>query len=423
LLPEIGEGIDSVEISEISVKSGDTVKVDDVILVLESEKATMEIPAEQAGIVQEIFVKAGDSVAPGTRIMTLDVAGADDPAPTVNDEQSAQPMPQPEETIPEKLPVIPDKMPAAAVPEQSVPAAPAGLSSSLPLASPAVRKFARELGCDISLVKGTGTKNRITKQDVQDFIKNALAGSHEVSDVDFSRWGEVESLPLNRIRRLTGTAMSRSWNSIPHVTQYDKTDITELLEFTRVLGQSGADDQAKISLLPFVIKALVQTLKAFPDFNSSLDSRGETLIRKKYYHIGIAVDTPAGLVVPVIKNADRLDLKSLNRALGDVSQRARARRLKPDELQGASFTVTSLGGIGGTWFSPIVNSPEVAILGISRYRTEAVWEKGQFVPRTLLPYSLSYDHRVIDGAWAARFTGQLGKLLENFTDIKDLNLI
>jgi len=427
ILPEIGEGIDSVEISEISVKSGDKIAIDDVILVLESEKATMEIPTTIAGTVEKVLVKAGDAVSPGTLVMTIDV-GEKEISPEVVKETD----PLPENgivcTLPKKA-----NAPAEEPRENSHDPAqhqttPVPVETNLPLASPSVRKFARELGCDIHLVKGAGTKNRITKQDVQEFVKRALSGVPTGVPmgrpaVDFSRWGEIETQPLNRIRRLTGEHMSRSWTTIPHVTQYEKTDITDLLNFTRLLGKTSGQRSGKLSLLPFVIKALVQTLKDFPDFNSSLDPSGENLILKKYYNIGIAVDTPGGLVVPVINNADQLDLGALNSALTDFGERARGKKLKPDELQGSTFTITSLGGIGGTYFSPIVNSPEVAILGISKYSVEPVFREGHFVPRTLLPFSLSYDHRVIDGAWAARFTGQLGKLLNHFTDIEGLNLL
>lgn len=426
ILPDIGEGIESVEISDVLVKTGDQVSTDDIILVLESEKATMEIPAEEDGKVLEVLVNTGDSIAPGALLIKLEVGKGSSDAKPVAD-KAVEKIEKPEPAVDP----APQKTVQPPVQKSHLPALNQGQQpdiSKAPLASPSVRKFARELGADIRKITGSEKKGRITREDVQAYIKSVLSGSSAQAKPqqsplpDFSSWGEIESLPLNKIRQLTGEYMSRSWTTVPRVTQYDKSDITELNQMVKTLGKTAGQSEAKLTLLPFVIKAVIQALKEFPDFNSSLDSANAALILKKYYNMGIAVDTPAGLLVPVLKNADQKNISELTQELFDLSSRARAKKLNPDELSGGTFTITSLGGIGGTYFSPIVNFPEVAILGISKYAVEPFYKNGEFVPRTMLPFSLSYDHRVIDGAKAARFTTFVGQLLSDISQIQDLNI-
>jgi pyruvate dehydrogenase E2 component (dihydrolipoamide acetyltransferase) len=419
VLPDLGEGIDTVDISEVLVQPGDTVRVDDPLLVLESDKATMEIPATHGGVVQEVFVAAGDQIRPGDRLVSVEVTAQTGEAeeetaevPPVEPEQVEEPSTQEEATV-ETTPPPPPTL-------EKTPSAPA------PLASPAVRRFARELGADLSRIHGTGPKGRITKEDVQNFIKHQLAqaAAPDFSDprrrgaplpVDFSLWGEIETVPLGRIKRLTGERTQYAWQTIPHVTQFDQADITELDRFRQSLRKIRPAGEVKVTFLPFLMKAAVLALQEFPEFNASLDPSGHNLIYKKYYHIGVAVDTPQGLVVPVIRDVDQKGLLELSRILADVSTRARNRKLTPEELKGGSFTISSLGGIGGTYFTPIINPPEVAILGVSRSRVTPVYRDGELVPRTILPLAVSYDHRVIDGAQAARFTRFLAEVLSDLS--------
>ena len=430
MLPSLGEGIDDVEVSEVLVKPNDTLKIDDIIIVLESDKATMEIPATDSGKIIEVFVKTGENISEGQVLIKIDSTDLKESDTKIETDES------PKEITTESVHVNKDNLNDSSDisdPVQSLPPKQPNqsLEKSLlkkPLASPSVRKFARELGCEIARVQGTGIKSRITREDVQKYIKSILIGntaggvSHEPLP-DFSLWGNIEKSPLNKIRRLTGDYLTRSWNTIPHVTQFDKTDITDVNILIRQLKNTSSQKEAKLTLLPFMIKAVVQALMEFPDFNSSLDTASNELILKKYYNIGIAVETPSGLVVPVIKNANEKSIKELNSELFDLSSRARNRKIHPDELKGSTFTITSLGGIGGTYFSPIVNLPEVAILGISRYNIEPVFNGKEFIARTMLPYSLSYDHRVIDGAAAARFTRFIASLLSDISLIKELDII
>jgi len=396
-LPDLGEGIEEVDISEVQVAVGDTIDVDDTLIVLESDKATMEIPSEYAGVVKAVHVAVGGTLKPGSPIIDLDVEGRSEAEP----EQSI-------ETAPSESPTLSTPPP----PTHAV--QPPSTSAH---ASPSVRRLARELDINLSLVPRTGPKGRLTKDDLLNYIKDRMSkGSRPtLPEVDFSAWGPVEETPLNKIRRLTGERMQAAWQTVPHVTQFDQADITELDELRQSMKTAWAASGVRITLLPFLMKAVALLLKDYPDFNSSLASTGQALILKKYIHLGIAVDTPEGLMVPVIRDVDQKDVAQLSHELMELSERARAKKLTLDELQGATFTISSLGGIGGTYFSPIVNPPQVAILGVSRASVQPVWDSKEatFIPRTILPFSLSYDHRVIDGAAGARFTAQLAKYLSD----------
>lgn len=431
LVPDIGDFSD-VEIIEVLVKEGDRIATEQSLITLESDKATMEIPSPHGGTVKALAVKVGDRVSQGDPILTLDVDA----------EAEAPPPPEAEPAREEAAPIKEGKPAVAAPVEPSAAAAPAVPAVSdqgyrpppvealpverpaggKPHASPSVRKFARELGADLTRVTGSGPKGRILKEDVQRYVKGELAVSRttagagafalpEMPAVDFSQFGPVETKPLSRIKRIAGANLHRSWLHVPAVTQHDEADITELEAFRKALRDEAAARGVKVTMLSFLMKATVAALGAFPDFNASLAPDGEQLIYKRYYHLGVAVDTPNGLVVPVVRDVDRKGLYELAGELGEISARARDGKLKPTEMQGASFTISSLGGIGGTAFTPIVNAPEVAILGVSRSATKPVYDGGQFVPRLMLPLSLTYDHRVIDGAAAARFTTFLAKVL------------
>jgi pyruvate dehydrogenase E2 component (dihydrolipoamide acetyltransferase) len=433
LLPDIGDFRD-VDVVEILVSPGQRVEKEQSLIVLESDKATMEIPSPAAGVVEEVRVHVGDQVNEGDLIAVLRAEGA---APKVaTPPVRAEPKEKPEVPVTERTvepPVAPPPAPRAreaalretareAEPErEEEPEAPA--RTPLAHASPSVRRLARELGVDLARVPGTARKGRITKEDVQRFVKASLAqgGAAGVPlagiavaaplDIDFSKWGETELQPLNRVRRTTAANLHRSWVTVPHVTQFDEADITDLDAF-RVAQKAEAERRGvKLTFLPFVVKAVTAALREFPHFNSSLDRTGESLVVKRYFHIGVAVDTENGLIVPVIRDADRKGLFELAAELEDLSTRARSRKLRPAELQGGSFSISSLGGIGGTFFTPIVNHPEVAILGISKMQRKPVWQGSEFVPRLILPLSLSYDHRVIDGAEAVRFTRRLAALV------------
>ncbi|HEU0152265.1 MAG TPA: dihydrolipoyllysine-residue acetyltransferase [Arenimonas sp.] len=429
-VPDIGDDKD-VPVIELLVQPGDRVKKDQGLVTLESDKATMEVPAPFDGVVRELKVKVGDELSEGSVVALIepaDEAGAPAPAKAA----SAPSRPAPEAAPAEQAPAPPA---APAAPARTAPAAtPAPTRSSPPVrfdadalmpekvphASPAVRLFARELGVDLGQVTGSARAGRISKEDVQAFVKAALAGGGAPRaaggggldlipwpKVDFGKFGPVESKPLSRIQKLSGANLARNWAMIPHVTQFDDADITEMEAFRKKLGEEHKD--TKVTPLVFLIKAAVAALKKFPNFNASLD--GDNLVLKQYFHIGIAVDTPDGLVVPVIRDADRKGLLELARELGEISAKARDKKLTSADMQGGCFSISSLGGIGGTAFTPIINAPEVAILGVSRSAMKPVWNGKDFDARLVLPLSLSYDHRVIDGAAAARFTAYLAQVL------------
>ena len=423
LLPELGEGITSVEISEVLVKKGDTVKVDDPIIVVETEKASMEIPTTESGTVENVQVEKGGAISPGDVIISItgdeDQAEAfDEPSPPIAESAEPRDIVKTEPTTPYITVATPDvKPPLLATSAIGKPV----------LASPSVRRFARELGCDLKLVSGSGPKGRITQEDVQEYIKGRLAGGAPGGsalpiiapgqDLDFSKWGEVDIQPLNKIKKITGKRLQQAWQAIPHVTQFDKADITKLDKLRLHLKKVNKDESVKVSFLPFFIKAVSILLKEMPQFNSSLDGSNENIVLKKYINIGVAVDTPNGLVVPVIKDANEKSIKELARELTTLSSKARDKKLLPADMEGGCFTISSLGGIGGTYFTPIINPPEVAILGISRSTSEPVFMEGKLRKRLILPFALSYDHRLIDGAAAARFTSNFGQLLSNFEEI------
>ena len=427
-VPDIGD-FKEVEVIELMVKVGDTIKVDQSLITVESDKASMEIPSSHAGVVTEIKVKVGDKVAEGSLLVVVDAAAsAAASAP-------AAPAPAPTPAAAPAAPVAAAPAPAAPAPAPApvavAPAPVATASAGKAHASPSIRKFARELGVDLSRVAGSGQKGRITQEDVQNFVKGIMAGSTAVAAVsapakngsgvgldllpwpslDFSKFGATTTSPLSRIKKLSGPNLHRNWVMIPHVTQFDEADIGDLEEFRKSSNEALVKSGVKLTMLAFVIKASVAALKKFPAFNSSLDATGENLILKQYYNIGFAADTPNGLVVPVIKNADQKTLSQIAVEMGELSGQAREGKLKPADMQGATFTISSLGGIGGTAFTPIINAPEVAILGLSKSSIKPVWDGKQFQPRLMLPLSLSYDHRVIDGAMAAKFTAYLADVL------------
>ncbi|MHB9119223.1 MAG: dihydrolipoyllysine-residue acetyltransferase [Burkholderiales bacterium] len=413
-VPDIGNFSD-VEIIEIPVKVGDVINADDTMIVLESDKATMDIPAPCGGKITALKVKVGDKVGEGSLVMTVEAA-----------EGEAQAAPAPAAALATAPP--PPASVAVETSEKSAPApavlaAPVAATSTKAHASPSVRAFARELGVDLTLVNGSGPKRRILKNDVQAFVKAELGkprggaagglafGLPDMPAVDFAKFGPVESKPLAKIKKLSGANLHRNWVAAPHVTQFDEADITEMDAFRKSMADEYRAQGIRITPIVFLIKAVVAALKAFPQFNSSLSPDGESLVMKNYFHIGVAVDTPDGLVVPVLRDADRKGLVELAQELAALSQRARDKKIGPVEMQGGCFTISSLGGIGGTYFTPILNLPEVAILGVSRSSVKPVYQDGQFVPRLILPLSLSYDHRVIDGAQGARFSRYLSMLL------------
>ena len=424
-VPDIGD-FSEVEVIEVLVKEGDSINAEDSLITVESEKAAMEIPAPEAGVIKELKIKVGDTVSEGTLLLLLEPAGgAAEAAPAA----AAEPAPSGAQEPVKKEPKAEAPVPAAA--PKPAPAAPAPqrqsptskideVSFSKAYASPAIRKFARELGVDLGKVDGSGRKGRITKEDVQNFVKRVLSqpaggglGVAPMPEIDFSQWGEVESKPLSKINKLTGQYLHRNWVTIPHVTQFDEADITDMEEFRKEMAAEYKEQGIRITPLVFMMKAVVSALKKYPRFCSSLDATGENLILKNYYNIGIAVDTPDGLVVPVVRDVDRKTLVDLAVELGEFSIKARDKKLKPSDMQGGCFTISSLGGIGGTKFTPIVNAPEVAILGVSRSKMQPVWNGQEFEPRLMLPLSLSYDHRVIDGADGARFTTFLSRVLSD----------
>ena len=441
-VPHIGD-FDTVEIIEIAVQPGDKVNPEDTLITLESEKATMDIPSPAAGTVREILVNVGDAVAQGTLILKLEQDGARGKVSPDNDNQgmladaekggttTAGTEAGTEKAAETAAESPEDTSPASRLGPKPAPRTPTGAqtigssASSRAHASPGVRKFARELGVDLGLVKGSGKRGRIIKQDVIAFTKSVMTGKRvfdrsavpEIPPVDFSRFGPVETRSLARLKRLGGQNLHRNWVNVPHVTQHDETDITELEAF-RLSKKSEAERRGvKLTLLSFLIKAVIVALKKYPEFNSSLNPDGKELVYKQYFHIGCAVNTDQGLLVPVVKDADQKGMFDLAAELAELAQKARTRKLRPADMEGGCFTISSLGHVGGTGFTPIINSPEVAILGVSRAATKPVYLDGKLVPRLVLPYSLSYDHRVIDGVAAAQFTRTLGEIL---TDIRDI---
>ncbi|WP_440028950.1 dihydrolipoyllysine-residue acetyltransferase [Chromobacterium amazonense] len=422
-VPDIG-GHSGVDVIEVTVKVGDDIAVDDSLITLETDKATMEVPATAAGKVVEVKIKVGDKVSEGDLIVVVEGAVAAS-APVA----AAAPAPAAAPAAPAPVAAAPAAAPTVAPVAAAVSAAIDEIAFSKAHAGPSVRRLARELGVDLGKVKGNGRKGRITEDDVKAFVKGVMqnpaalapaaapAGSGAGLDllpwpkVDFAKFGPIETKPLSRIQKISGANLSRNWVMIPHVTFNDECDITELEDFRKTVGKEWEKSGLKISPLAFIIKAAAEALKAFPTFNSSLD--GDNLVLKQYYHIGFAADTPNGLVVPVIKDADKKGLRQIAQELTDLSKLAREGKLKPTDMQGATFTISSLGGIGGTSFTPIVNAPEVAILGVCKSQIKPVWNGKEFAPRLMCPLSLSFDHRVIDGAAAARFTVHLGKLLSD----------
>ena len=411
ILPELGEGIDGAEVSEVSVTVGDVVAVDETIVVLESDKASMEIPADVSGTIFEIMVEAGEELKPGHLLMKIETTEKNVDAQVT--EQKA-PLTELEPKIEELVPSEPE----AAF------ETPGSLENVF--ASPGVRRLARELGINLQIIKGSGQKGRITKDDLNGYIRLQMAMSSgsipaPKQEVDFSKWGDVEIQKLTRIKRITGKRLQSAWQSIPHVTQFDEADITNIDAYRKKLKREGAKNGTKVTFLPFLMKAATIVLKERPAFNSSLDHTDQNLVFKNYYHLGIAVDTPNGLTVPVVRDVDKKSIFELSENLRDLSARARDKKLKPDEMKGGTFTISSLGGIGGTGFSPIVNPPEVAILGVSRSAWKQVFDKesGEFQARFVMPFSLSYDHRVIDGAAAAAFTSRLATVLSDLSYFKD----
>ncbi|WP_345810938.1 dihydrolipoyllysine-residue acetyltransferase [Paraburkholderia sp. PREW-6R] len=429
-VPDIGDYKD-IPVIEVSVKVGDRVEKEQSLVTLESDKATMDVPSSAAGVVKEVKVKVGDTVSEGSVIVIVEVEGgaaapAPAPAPAAGKAPAEKPSDAP--AVPSPAPAQPSALAQAPV----IPAGEGGRQASH--ASPSVRKFARELGVDVTQVQGTGPKGRITQADVTAFIKGVMTGQRAAPagaaaaagapaaggglnllpwpKVDFTKFGPIDPKPLSRIKKISGANLHRNWVMIPHVTNNDEADITELEALRVQLNKENEKAGVKITMLAFVIKAVVSALKKFPTFNASLD--GDNLVFKQYYHVGFAADTPNGLVVPVIRDADKKGLVEIAKEMTDLSKAAREGKLKPDQMQGGCFSISSLGGIGGTNFTPIINAPEVAILGLSRGAMKPVWDGKQFVPRLMLPLSLSYDHRVIDGAEAARFNAYLGALLADF---------
>jgi pyruvate dehydrogenase E2 component (dihydrolipoamide acetyltransferase) len=428
-VPDIGD-FKEVEVIEVLVKPGDAVAKEQSLITLESDKATMEIPSPSAGVVRELKIKVGDKVSKGSPILVLAAAAGGAPAAAASAPSAT---PAPAQAPSRSAASAPAAAPAPS--PRPVPREPQEELGAKPHASPSVRKFARELGVGLQQVQGSGPKGRILHTDVQAFVKGALARTPtQVTakaggtlpfnlpawpEVDFAKFGPVETKPLSRIQKLSGPYLHRNWISIPHVTQFDEADITDLEAFRKAQTAETEKKGFKLTMLAFMIKACVTALRQFPVFNSSLDRSGENITIKKYYHVGVAVDTPGGLVVPVVRDADRKGVFDLAHELADISKLAREGKLKPGDMQGGTFSISSLGGIGGTAFTPIINAPEVAILGVSRGATRPVWNGKEFAPRLMLPLSLSYDHRVIDGATAARFSSFLVSVL---SDIRKLIL-
>ena len=424
LVPDIGD-FKNIPVIEVLVKPGDSVKAEDSLITLESDKATMEVPAPFAGVVKELKIKTGDKVSEGAAILSLEISETAAAAPAATTAAPQKPAPAP--SAPQAAAPAP---PTAPTTQRPVPVAPPATINEEGLArahaSPSVRRFARELGVDLGSVKGSGPKQRILKEDVAGFVKSALAqpstggggsglqlGLPAWPQVDFAKFGPVENLALSRIRKISGPALHRNWVSIPHVTQNDEADITELEAFRKSMADEAQRQGVKLTPLVFIMKAVVAALKNHPEFNASIAPSGDALILKRYYHIGVAVDTPGGLVVPVVRNVDQKGILQLAKELAETSAKARDGKLGPTDMQGGTFSISSLGGIGGSHFTPIINAPEIAILGVSKSTMKPVWKDGQFVPRLIVPLSLSYDHRAVDGAQGARFITNLTTILSD----------
>ena len=412
LLPDLGEGIEGAEVSEVVVAPGDAVTAEDTILVLESDKASMEIPAEVNGTVTDVSVASGDEVKTGQLLIKIEIS---DSTETVEEKHVLSEGEQILKPLEEKTQDI-----------TRYPTTETTASTDNIFASPGVRRLARELGINLQIIKGTGPKKRVTKDDLNGYIKLQMAISADSIPatqpaIDFSQWGDVEAKKLTKIKQTAGERLQQAWQLIPHVTQFDAADITDLDILRKEMKKTGAEKGIKVTFLPFMMKALSIILKEMPEFNSSLSHTKQNLILKNYYHLGVAVDTPSGLTVPVVRNVDKKSVFELSEELMDMSSRARNKKLKPDELKGGTFTISSLGGIGGTGFSPIVNPPEVAIMGISRSAWKQVYDKAssEFVAKFIMPFSLSYDHRVIDGAAAAAFTSRFADILSDLDHFKD----
>ena len=444
LVPDIGD-FDEVTVIEVMVKAGDTIKVEQSLITVESDKASMEIPSSHAGVIKDVKVKVGDKVAKGSLVAVVEASGgASAPAPAPAPAAAAAAAAAASSAPAPASAAAPAPAAEKAVPTAALPAHEPTLDKgALPHASPTIRKLARELGVPLAEVKGSGPKGRITQEDVHGFVKGVMAGSVQTAaqksaapaaaaatgggipgllpwpKIDFTKFGTVERKDLSRIKKLSGANLARNWVMIPHVTNNDDADITELEAFRVATNKENEKSGVKITMLAFVIKAVVAALKKFPDFNTSLEatSSGDQLVYKQYFHIGFAADTPNGLVVPVLRDVDKKGILQISTEMGELAKKARDGKLGPGDMTGGCFSISSLGGIGGTHFTPIINAPEVAILGLSKSAMKPVWDGKQFVPRLLMPLSLSYDHRVIDGASAARFNAYLGQVLADFRRI------
>ena len=417
ILPNLGEGIEGAEVSEISVSIGDKVSLDDTVLVLESDKASMEIPAENEGIVKEILVSVGETVKTGQALLKI----------KHSDEKTdkKEPKEKPLETkTSQKSTELPLAAPTPTI-ESELQLSGSDTTNNV-FASPGVRRLSRELGINLQVINGTGEKGRITKDDLNGYIKIQMLLSNRGApkpepEIDFSKWGNIERQKLTKIQRITGQRLQSAWQSIPHVTQFDEADITELSQYRKNLNEKNTKKKTKLTFLPFLMKAISKVLRERPVFNSSLDTQGENLIIKNYYNIGVAVDTPTGLVVPVVSGVDKKNIYELSEELIDISQRARNKKLKPKEMTGGTFTISSLGGVGGKFFTPIINPPEVAILGVSKSWWESIYDqktKKQAL-KYIMPFSLSYDHRVIDGVAGAAFTKRFSNLLSDLSTFQE----
>jgi len=434
-IPDIG-GYKDVPVIEVFVKPGDAVKPEDSLITLESDKATMDVPSPASGVVKELRVKVGDKVSEGSLVLTLESPGAGPASKPAAQEPAPAPQQAPQPALRAAALEIPPGPPLLKGGDAAPPTPPltkggdevGGFARAH--ASPSVRRFARELGVDLPRVKGTGPKERVTKDDVQNYVKGELSRPRApgggtglnllpLPQVDFAKFGPITTQPLSRIRKLSGANLHRNWVTIPHVTQHDEADITELEEFRKIQTEEAKKQGIRFTILCFLLKAVVVALKQHSEFNASLSADGESLVLKQYFHIGVAVDTPNGLVVPVIRDVDKKGLMELAKELGEVSARMRSGKILPADLQGGCFSISSLGGLGGSHFTPIINAPEVAILGVGRSASRPVWNGKEFAPRMMLPLSVSYDHRVIDGAQGARFISFLSGVL---SDIRRLVL-
>ena len=431
-IPDVGGA--SVDVVDVLIQPGDTISLDQTIATLETDKASMDLPASAEGSVEQVHIKRGDKVGEGALVATIKVnaaavAAKQDNPPPKPEPAEVKPAPQPQQSHPQAKPAAPEPTEAVKPTNPSLPSSPTDSNAAASAhASPSVRLFARELGVDVNLISaGNGRKGRILKEDVQNYVKRIMVEGKpqgggtipSIPVVDFSQFGETEFKQLSKIKRLTGQNLSRVWLNLPMVTYHEEADITEMEAFRVALNAEKAKDEVKITGLMFIIKALVAAMKQYPSFNASLSPGGESLILKKYYNIGIAVDTPNGLVVPVLRNVDSKTINQLASELAEKSDKARQGKLMPADMQGGCITISSLGGIGGTAFTPIVNAPEVAILGVTRAKMQPVWDGAEFVPRLMLPLDLTYDHRVIDGAEGARF---MAHIKQNLSDIRRLLL-